>query len=433
MILGPRRVGKTTAMYQTIRHLLATPEQSQRCLYLRMDHPLLLDKDLGTIIKPRVDLWAKPETPLYLFIDEITYARKWDLWLKTMYDEQWPVRVVATSSSSAALRDGRVESGVGRWDEHYLSPYLFNEYVKLRKQTVPTVRKRVSLHETVVAHATSGASSQNDELRTRFLLIGGFPELIVHDQGAKVSLETATAEAQKRLRTDAVERVIYKDIPQAVAVQSPATMERLFYTIAGQMTGLLSPQSLCQSVGSMSGPTVERYLTYLERAMLIFTLQGYSATEEAKQRRGRKVFFFDGAIRNAALQRGELPVTNPAEMGQLLENACAAHLYALAQQDGVRLYYWRDRTGEVDFVYDHPSDPIAFEIASSESHRLDGMYRFMNKFPRYRGRMYLVYPGAVAKRPESGADGIGAIDIDNFLLLVGELAETRQSERLGVL
>lgn len=38
-----------------------------------------------------------------------------DLWFKTFYDERWPVRIAATSSATAALRDRRTESGVGRW------------------------------------------------------------------------------------------------------------------------------------------------------------------------------------------------------------------------------------------------------------------------------------------------------------------------------
>src|SRR6185369_12162723 len=43
IILGPRRVGKTTVMYQTVRQMLTEGVEAKRLWWLRLDHPLLLD------------------------------------------------------------------------------------------------------------------------------------------------------------------------------------------------------------------------------------------------------------------------------------------------------------------------------------------------------------------------------------------------------
>ena len=51
-------------------------------------------------------------------------------------------------------------------------------------------------------------------------------------------------ESQRVLRSDAVERAVYKDIPQAARVDNPMMLERLLYVLAGQVTGLLSPTNI---------------------------------------------------------------------------------------------------------------------------------------------------------------------------------------------
>src|SRR5690606_15069236 len=114
-------------------------------------------------------------------------------------------------------------------------------------------------------------------------------------------------------------------------------------------------------------------------------------------------------------------LTDSVEMGLLMENMVAGHLHALAQQSGVRLYYWRDSQDEIDLIYDHPDQPVAFEIASSAGHRREGIKAFMERFPRFDGRCFLVAPGVSPAAP--GADGIGTIPLDLLLLAVGAQIE----------
>jgi predicted AAA+ superfamily ATPase len=95
----------------------------------------------------------------------------------------------------------------------------------------------------------------------------------------------------------------------------------------------------------------------------------------------------------------------------------AGHLHALAQQTGVRLYYWRDGEDEIDLIYDHPSHPVAFEIASSPNHHRSGIVAFMDRFPRFKGRCYLIAPGAPSFAP--GEIGIGTMPLDLLLLAIG--------------
>jgi predicted AAA+ superfamily ATPase len=423
LILGARRVGKTTVMYQTVRRLLQTGVAPDRVWWLRLDHPVLLRQDLGDLVRFVLDSApATIEEPIYLMLDEIVYARDWDLWLKTFYDERWPVRIVATSSATAALRDRRLESGVGRWTEQYLAPYDFAEFLDLvgHETELPIGS---TLAETLgQLPARVGSRTLLAELRRTFMLVGGFPELLTaeRDNLATADDENRLLRSQQLLRADAVERAIYKDIPQSYGVESPMRLERLLYVLAANVTGVLSPTKIGAEL-ELAQPTLDRYLTFLERAFMVFMLLGYASSEETRQRRGRKLYFVDGAIRNAALQRGLAPLDNRSELGQLTENLVVAAVHALGQQTGQRLSYWREQRSEVDLVLD-TARPLALEIGSSMAHPRHGLHALMERHPRFRGGAYLVTPDAPVRQPDSSG-GIGTLPLDLFLIATGRQAE----------
>ena len=437
VILGPRRVGKTTVMYQTVRRLIDNHIAPNRICWLRMDHPLLLPARLGDLVRVVLNTWeATLENPLFLMLDEIVYADDWDLWLKTFHDERWPVRIAATSSSTTALRRQRRESGVGRWEEHHLLPYGLEEYLDIA--SIPNSASASStLADTLISLPPRERVDPDIEVaRTILLLVGGFPELLMGtlEESGNVSEDDAKKhilKSQRILRSDAVERTIYKDIPQSAGVDNPMMLERLLYVLAGQVTGILSPTNIGQQLG-IAQPTLDRYVSYLEQAYLVFMLTNYSGSEAAVQRRGRKVYFVDSAVRNAALHRGLAPLNDPVEQGTLLENLVAASVNALAVHAGVRLHHWRDGNNEVDLIYDDPRQPLAFEIASSPSHSLRGLEALIERHYRFHGNSYLIAPQAAVIHPEDDRRGIGMLPLDTFLLAVGAQAHQAMLARLGV-
>lgn len=363
---------------------------------------------------------------LFVFLDELVYAENWDTWLKTFYDEHAPVHIVASSSASAALSRRRTESGVGRWEEQQLAPYLLSEYADL---IVPGTT--VSVGETLAESvgALGGEPRQDaaalERVRDCLVVTGGFPEIATL---ASDDVDSLVFESQRILRANAVERAVYKDIPQSYGVSDPMALERLLYVLAGQMTGLLSTQGIAQTLGSTQ-PTVDAYTRYLEAAFLVFRLPNFSGRESSIQRRGRKLYFVDGAVRNAALQRGNRFLADPGERGVLIENMVASHLKGLADQVGVRLFHWRDGKDEVDLVYDDPNGPLAIEVASSASHHRRGLLRFRERYPQFS--TWLTFPTAPWIPPERTDDKVGTVPTDLLLLMIGRQAEQALRERLS--
>ena len=436
-------MGKTTVLYQTVSRLLGNGVDSSRIWWLRLDHPVLLREDLGELVRLAVEsCGAAPDDPVYMMLDELVYADSWDTWLKTFYDEQWPVQIAATSSAAAALHRGRLESGIGRWEEQHLTPYSFTEFLDLVIDSNSIVWEdlaRETLADAIrVVPTFANLVEDFADVRRRLLMSGGFPELLRFAAArSKDDYEYENNEAellllsQQMLRSDAVERAIYKDIPQSFGVDNPMMLERLLYVLADQVSSLLSPTNISSDLG-LAVPTVERYLTYLEQAFLIFTLPNYSGTEVGVQRRGRKLYFIDGAVRNAALQRGIAPLEDSREMGMLLENLVASSMRSLAVHSGVRLHHWREGKTEVDLIYDDPRSPLAFEIASSPRHDRAGLMAFIDRHRHFRGSSYLVAPNATVIPAQTSESGIGTLPVDALLIAIGAQAHHNMRTRLRI-
>lgn len=454
IILGPRRVGKTTVMYQTVRHLLNNRIPSDKIQWVRLDHPLLMSLDLGSIVKEAMNLAkATKKQPLYLFLDELVYAEEWDKWLKTFYDEHWPVRIIASSSATAALQKGK-ESGVGRWEEFHLTPYLLTELLQLYDKNIkfPSYKKGQCLHNTIESLSKSLPHTQLnfEKERIKLISLGGFPEFLTVDRNRENRLSKMKDKnkiiiehllemgrfdfyrTQQILRSDAIERAIYKDIPQSYRIDSPLTLERLFYVLAGQITGLLSLTGISKDISQVSPLTLERYLNYLTQTYLVFTLSNYDSNEKNVQRRQRKAYFVDIAIRNAALLKERDQIfKDPTEMGKLHENLVASHLYHLGKQSGIRLFHCRRKNYEVDLVYDDPVQPMAFEIGTAKTHSRLGLKTFLQENPKFQKGCYYVAPGLQFLSAEDSESGAGDLPLDLLLLATGLQQDKALSLLLG--
>lgn len=467
LIHGPRRVGKSTVLRQTVRRLLTTGVEPGRVWWLQMDVPDVRRHSLRAVMEHVVAVsGATAARPTYVMIDEIARSEDWDLWLKAFYDDSWPVGILATASSIEKLRGARMESGIGRWDEQCLLPCSFSEFIELR----PPVSQHASpagaaaserLSETVEALPPAAyAGRELNETRDILMLIGGWPDLLLqaraeldapaprapegrHEPAQAPSATTPepldrdavfadnVRRAQDRLRSDVVDRVIFRDIGESAAVDSPAQLRDLLHVLADQVTGVMSPEKISRTIG-ISKPTIRRYGELLANSYLTFALANYSESEQAVQRRGRKVYFWDTAVRNAVLSRASTPLARAGEYGQLLENLAASTIRALGETTSTRVCYWRRGAHEVDLVYNDRNDPLAFEIAASARHSRAGLRALAESRGEFAGRCYLVAPDAELISPARSADGVGSIPFNAFLLAVGAQIRLAAENHVGL-
>ncbi len=369
VLTGTRRVGKTTIQYQMIETLLERGVSPQKIVFISMDHPMLKLSGVNEVLECyHENIYA--EQDVYYFFDEIQYAQDWDKWLKTIYDMQPDTQVVATGSASPALIKGNQESGAGRWTVIQVPTMSFYEYCEILNLDRPELPK--TFKATQMLHM-----SQQDRTRimmqlskvqnhfNRYLQVGGFPELALADNDIM---------AQQVMREDVVDKVLKRDLPSLCNIRNATELERIFLYLCNVSSEIVSIDAIAKELSGVSRPTVENYIQYLESANLIYQSWPVDMAGKRVLKSKPKIYIADAAIRNAVLMDDSL-LTNPGEMGKIVETAVYKHVAAFYYQKATSVGYFRGgkKNKEIDIVVDyHNAENILIEVKYREGAPIPG-------------------------------------------------------------
>lgn len=358
ILSGPRRVGKTTIMYQMMEEIL-TKSTAKQILYVSFDHPMLKLCDIGEIIDVFENNISNNTEDLFLFFDEIQYASSWDTWLKTLYDQHPQYKIIATGSASPIISTKMTESGVGRWTQIKVPTLSFYEYIELiglSKPLLPTGIKPTSLTQLKPKQLTELMISLTPLQRHfhHYLLIGGFPE---------VALSQDISFAQKIIREDVVDKVIKRDIVSLFNVRNVSDFEKIFLYLCMTSSNIVVQDTIAKEVG-VSRQTISNYLELLEQSNLIYSSRPIELKGKKVLKSKPKVYLADPAIRNAVLMLGEEVLTDPLEMGIIIETAIYKHIHTFFYSQHLDIGYFRDGKSqkEIDIVVSFPIGRILIEV-----------------------------------------------------------------------
>lgn len=349
VLTGTRRVGKTTIQYQMIEALLKSGVAPQKIVFISMDHPMLKLSQFQDVLECyHENIYAKQD--VFYFFDEVQYAQDWDRWLKIIYDTQPDTHVVATGSASPALRKGSRESGAGRWTVIQVPTMSFYEYCELlnldRPDIADNLKVTMLLHKSQIERTQIMMQlSKVQNYFMRYLQIGGFPELALADNDIV---------AQQIMREDVVDKVLKRDLPALYNIRNATELERIFLYLCNVSSEIVSIEAITKELNGVSRTTVENYILYLESANLIY--QSWPVDMDGKRvlKARPKIYIADAAIRNAVLMDDSV-LTNPVEMGKIVETAVYKHVAAFYYQYATAVGYFRGgkKGKEIDIVVDY--------------------------------------------------------------------------------
>ena len=359
ILTGARRIGKTTIMYQMIEDLLEQGVKPERIAYISFDHPLLKLCSFDVIL----DTYKQniyPKDDVYFFFDEIQYTTDWDAWLKIIYDTNPHCRAVATGSASPILADKAGESGVGRWNSLAIPTLSFYEYCTLigldapvlAPEIKPSGLRELPWQEQVMVFQKL---SPLGKYFNHYLTTGGFPEL---------ALSSDEFYAQRVMRDDVVDKVLKRDIPSLFNIRSILDLEKIFLYLCYNSSGIISMEAISRELNGVSRPTVEKYIQYLESTNLIYVSNPIDIGGKKILKSQPKIYIADAAIRNAVVMQDDL-LTNPTEMGIIVETAVYKHVRAFYSRMTANVGYLRNsgsgrnnrsngKKNEIDIVVDYP-------------------------------------------------------------------------------
>lgn len=365
LLAGPRRVGKTTILYQ-IANELALGADSKRdprsILYLSLDHPLAKLAPLPELLRLyHAAVYPEGESTI-LLLDEIQYSRQWEDYLKQLIDHHPEYRILTTGSATVVQQQQVANSGVGRWLRVPIPTLSFYEFLRIREEEVSGIPRNLRPRD-LFSYSDVELADLGVRCRPllpsfqRYLLVGGFPETSTLDVGL----------AHRLLREDVVERVLKRDMTTLFGVRNVDDLERLFIYLCTHSGGILAVKPVAAALET-SPTTVSNHLAVLERTGLIYRLSPIRTGGKKILKARHKVYLADAALRNAVLLRGEEILTQPEELGMIVETAVLRHLVAYHYRDVPHVGYWRDPASkkEVNIVIRGPHYCIAVEVKYRE-------------------------------------------------------------------
>ncbi len=341
VLLGPRQVGKTTALLQVVDDLLDQGWPAANLTFFDFsDHRVTSSITAQEVVDIEPE-GLDPDHPRIFLLDEIASMPNWDRWLKGAVDRRLG-RIVVTDSAASLLREKGRESGPGRWDEQTLEGLTFRELTDflLRSESEDN---RLSLAP---------------RLLEPYLLRGGFPE---HAAGLLENRPGEDQMALRKLREDVVDRALLRDL--AREVEDPEPLRKLFVYLVQASGSILNVSKRANDL-QHDPRTVGRWVSLLKETLLLAELPRYARHPAAGLRSKPKIFAADHGLVNA------LALLDPEESqirGRVFETVVFRHLREIAHQDSeVRLSYFYDgKTLEGDFIVQHPRATIAVEVTSS--------------------------------------------------------------------
>lgn len=372
ILMGPRRVGKTVIVYHTISELLSNGIKPENILYLSLETPIYTGLSLESIITTYSELHGhKRNSHLFIFYDEVQYHKNWEVHLKSLVDSFPEFRFVATGSAAAALRLKSQESGAGRFTDFLLPPLTFNEYLNFIGKSEELVHVEVGEKEKI--YSTPNIDGLNCNF-VDYLNFGGYPEAVFS--------ETIKQDPARFIKSDIIDKVLLRDLPNLYGVNDIQELNKLFTVIAYNTGQEISLEGLSQGAG-ISKNTLKRYLEYLQAAFLIKIVNRIDDNSKKFKRATHfKVYLTNPSMRAALFG----PVTSESSaMGALTETGIYSQWFHSVTINN--LFYARWKNGEVNIVHlasSSQSPNWCVEVKWSDSpysniSKISGVIEFVNK------------------------------------------------------
>ncbi|MBL7974053.1 MAG: ATP-binding protein [Candidatus Kapabacteria bacterium] len=306
-LIGARQVGKTTFAKEYAK------QQGDKALYLDLERT----SDRNKLRDPELYLQSRSDKTIIL--DEIqTMPDIFPLLRSLVDDNRKPGRFILLGSASPALLQSSSETLAGRIATIKMEPIHYRELTK-------------------------GILMENHWLR------GGFPE----------SLLSNTDSTSYNWREQFIKTYIERDLPALGSALDPLRLQQLLNILADIHGGILNYSSIAQSM-SVSVPTIQRYIDFLEHAFIIRRLQPYHINATKRIVKAPRIYITDSGMLHSLLEiETHDNLAASSKLGTSWEG------YALQQiianiSERITPYYYRTQDGaEIDLLLQRGTKTVA--------------------------------------------------------------------------
>lgn len=281
-----------------------------------------------------------------IVIDEAQNILNIGLQLKRIKDAMPDLQIIATGSSSFDLANKINEPMTGRKIEIRLFPLCYSE---------------------LVHHF--GVYEEHKMLETR-LVYGSYPEIV------------CTPGMERQLLSELTSSYLYKDILTWEHIKKSERLTKLLQALALQIGSQVSYTEIGNLCG-LDNKTVERYISLLEQAFIIFRLPSFARNLRNELKFSKKIYFYDLGIRNALIGNFS-PLDIRTDAGALWENYLISERIKVCHYAEFygRHYFWRNQQqAEIDLIEEIDGKLNAYEFKWKTGKKVNAPANFANNYP----------------------------------------------------
>lgn len=397
-IIGLRRTGKTTLMFQAIDYLTARGTPAEQILYVLMEDIIDEVKTIDDLLSKYRDMAnVNLDEKTYIFIDEIHLMKNWQMQIKSYYDSGKKIKFIVSISSSSLLYKEAAESLVGRIQFVTVAPLSFGEFLNFHgikieltpavgsMEFLPLKKAYLKLHDEGILR-----------IFKEYMNVGGYPEWF----------EIKNMERWKKtLAEEYLALILFRDVMRVFKARDPVLLESITRYVALNSSSRMNYSKLANETGS-DIETVKLYLNYLATAGII-QISNYHTRGRTESRKEKKLYFGEVGLMNALY---------PLDEGKTAETLVAINLLHTIRRKGhifEKLFYWKDKF-EVDCVFESNNRLLPVEVKYREApSEINGLLEFMEQFSINRG---IVVTKNMLERKTKGKKEIVFIPLWLFLL-----------------
>jgi len=319
-LIGVRRCGKTSILYDMINKLCSTVEKTKMLFLNFEDERLELNSDeLDLILQAYSELYPQQNlSECYLFFDEIQNIPNWEKFIRRVYDTI-SKNIFITGSNSKLLSSEIATSLRGRTLSFEVFPLSFKEYLLFKDIEIDLYSSKS------LAHIKNAQES--------FLKNGSFPEILFLDE------IYANQTLQEYFNV-----LLYKDLAERYNISNTIALKFFLKRIIASSTKQISINKIYNELKSsglkIGKNTLYDFLDYVQNIYLALTLKRYDKLLVNKELGERKIYSIDIGLNNAI----EFKFSD--NIGKALENAVFLEL----KRNYNEIYYYRSQRSECDFV-----------------------------------------------------------------------------------
>ena len=344
-ISGIRRCGKSTLAKQAIAHLITAGISPYNIFFVNLEQPYFLEyrhdaNYLNTIYDEYLKL-TNPQGKTYVIFDEIQFFENWQVFIKSKYESS-DIKFIITGSNSSLLSNDLNTLLSGRTLGIHLETFSFEEFLDYKQVRYSSLIDRVS-NRIAIARA-----------KEEYLQWGGFYE--VFDESNEL--------IKKEILINYAKNIIYQDIVPRYGIRNSNELERLFFYLLSNATGILNYSRLAD-IFDISDRKIKEYIGYFEDVFILKRLDRYHTKPRERIRSAKKIYVKDNGFLQIAPKHSK-------NLGTALEN----QVYNILYTKDNRVTYMREKY-EVDFYAQNILYQVAFDIENEKTRKRElGAFRY---------------------------------------------------------